>query len=236
VYVYKFDKHRRFVKYKARLVVRGDQQARSKANTYASTLAGRSFRTLVAIAARFDLEMIQYDAINAFVHADLDEEVYMKMPPGHRRNGVILQLRKALYGLRKSPLLWQRDFTNTLKKIGFQPVPHEPCCLTYNGILIFFYVDDIVVAFSRQEAQRAQGLVEKLKNRYSLSGGNELQWFLGIEILRDREKRLIWLSQASYIDKISGLTTTQPRCDTPMSLEELLPHLGGASRADVQLY
>ena len=98
----------------------------------------------------------------------------MKIPLGHRRNGVILHLQKALYGLRKSPLLWQRDFTNTLKKIGFQPVPHEPCCLTYHGILIFFYVDDIVVAFSRQEAQRAQGLVEKLKNRYSLSEGNEL--------------------------------------------------------------
>ena len=90
VYVYKFDKHGRFVKCKARLVVRGDQQARSKQNTYASTLAGRSFRTLVAIAARFDLEMIQFDAINAFVHVDLDEEVYMKMPLGHRRNGVIL--------------------------------------------------------------------------------------------------------------------------------------------------
>jgi hypothetical protein len=158
------------------------------------------------------------------------------MPPGHRRNGVILQLKKALYGLRKSPLLWQRELTATLKKIGFQPVPHEPCCLTYDGILIFFYVDDIVLAFSRQEAQRAQGLVEKMKNRYNLSGGNELQWFLGIEILRDREKRHLWLSQASYIDKISGLATTQPRHDTPMSLEELLPHSGDVSRADVQKY
>ena len=73
----------------------------------------------MAIAARFNLEMIQYDTINAFVHADLDEEVYMKIPPGHQRNGVILYLQKALYGLRKSLLLWQRDFTNTLKKIGF---------------------------------------------------------------------------------------------------------------------
>ena len=35
------------------------------------------------LAARFDLEIIQYDAINAFVHVDLDEEIYMKMPPGH---------------------------------------------------------------------------------------------------------------------------------------------------------
>ena len=35
---------------------------------------------------------------------------------------------------------------------------------------------------------------------------------------------------------MSGLATTQPRCDTPMSLEELLPQSGGASRADVQRY
>jgi hypothetical protein len=175
VYVYKFDKHGRFVMCKARLVVRGDQQARSKQNTYAATLAGRSFRSLIAIAARFDLELIQYDAINAFVNANLDEEVYMKMPPGQRRHDTILKLNKALYGLRKSPLLWQRELTAALKKLGFKPVPHEPCCLTFNGILVFFYVDDIVFAFSRQEANRAQGLVERLKTQYSLTGGGELQ-------------------------------------------------------------
>ena len=60
VYVYKFDKHGRFNKCKARLVVRGDQQIKSiHEETYAATLAGRSFRTLIAIAARFDLELIQ---------------------------------------------------------------------------------------------------------------------------------------------------------------------------------
>ena len=61
VYVYKFDKHRRLVKCKARLVIRGDQQAKGNLSdqaTYASTLAGRSFRTIMAIAARFDLELI----------------------------------------------------------------------------------------------------------------------------------------------------------------------------------
>ena len=59
VYVYKFDKHSRFLKAKARLVVQGDQQAKSLTeNTYTATLARRSFRTLIAIAARFDLEMI----------------------------------------------------------------------------------------------------------------------------------------------------------------------------------
>ena len=81
VYLYKFDKHGRFQKCKARLVVRGDQQAIGSEETYAATLAGRSFRALIAIAARFDLELKQFDAVNAFVNADLDEVVYMRFHP-----------------------------------------------------------------------------------------------------------------------------------------------------------
>jgi Reverse transcriptase (RNA-dependent DNA polymerase) len=81
VYVYKFDKHGRLSKCKAQLVIRGDQQLKSGQNTYASTLAGRSFRSLMAIAARFDLDLFQYDVANAFVNADLNEEIYMRMLP-----------------------------------------------------------------------------------------------------------------------------------------------------------
>ena len=60
----------------------------------------------MAIAARFDLELIQYNTMNAFVNAELEEDVFMKMPLEHRRTRTILKLNKALYGLRKSPLLW----------------------------------------------------------------------------------------------------------------------------------
>lgn len=59
----------------------------------------------MAIAARFDLELMQYDAVNIFVNVRLDKEVFMKMPPGYRRQGTILRLKKALYRLRKSPFL-----------------------------------------------------------------------------------------------------------------------------------
>ena len=130
VYIYKFNKHGGFVKCKARLVVRGDQQAKTRVeDTYAATLAARSFRTFIAIAARFDLELKQYDAVNAFVHAPLRETVLMRLPPGRRAPGRILTLNKALYGLRKSPLLWQQLFTEKLQSLGFEPIPHEPCCL-----------------------------------------------------------------------------------------------------------
>jgi hypothetical protein len=38
----------------------------------------------MAIATRFDLDLFQYDVANAFVNADLNEEIYMRMPPGYR--------------------------------------------------------------------------------------------------------------------------------------------------------
>ena len=44
IYVYKFDKHGRLLKCKARLVVRRDQQAKAELDTYAATLAAQSFR------------------------------------------------------------------------------------------------------------------------------------------------------------------------------------------------
>jgi hypothetical protein len=192
VYVYKFDKHGWFTKCKARLVVRGDQQAKSShEDTYASTLAGRSFRTLMAIAARFDLELLQYDVVNAFVNAELKQDVYMRMPGGYRKPGLILKLQKALYGLRQSPLLWQKELTSTLTSLGFKPVPHEPCCLLKGGIMIFFYVDDLIVAYEKMNQDMVDWAIGKLREKYQLSGGDTLQWFLGIEVIRDRNQHLI---------------------------------------------
>lgn len=59
----------------------------------------------MAISARFDLELIQYDVVNAFVNTDLLFEVYIRLPLGYRKGGLVLRLRKALYGLRQAPLL-----------------------------------------------------------------------------------------------------------------------------------
>ena len=115
VYTYKLDQKHHLVKCKARLVVRGDQQRNiSFQDTYAATLASQSFRILMAVAAKRNLELKQYDVTNAFVHANIDREVYMRMPVGHRKLNTALKLNKALYGLRILPLLWQKEFTNTL--------------------------------------------------------------------------------------------------------------------------
>jgi Reverse transcriptase (RNA-dependent DNA polymerase) len=110
----------------------------------------------------------------------------MKLPPGYRKPGRVLSLKKALYGLRKSPLLWQKELSKTLCELGFTPMKHEPCCFTREQIIVFFYVDDIVFAFRKNHEKQARELVKQLKKRYKLTGGHELQWFLGIEIIRNR--------------------------------------------------
>jgi len=223
VYVYKFDKHGRLLKCKARLVVRGDQQTKITGDTYAATLAARSFRTFMAIAAHFDLELKQYDAVNAFVHAPLPNKVYMRMPLGYRQQGKILQLNKAVYRLRESPVLWQRLFTGTLIDIGFKPIPHEPCCLICDEILIFFYIDDIVLAYWKSDKTKTKNLITWIWNCYNISEEKDLQWFLRIAVYQDCAWKHILLSQVSYTEKIVKLADKTVYSDkTSMTKTELL--------------
>ena len=240
VYTYKSDQDGFLVKCKARLVVRGDQEAKGQMqDTYAATLAGRSFRTLLAIAARDDLEMDQYDVVNAFVHATLEQDVYMRFPPGHHKQGKKLRLNKALYGLRISPLLWQKELTRTLVSLGMEPIPHEPCCFKKDNIYLFFYVDDMTIIYPTDKRVEKDQLAHLLQSKYKISGGEPMKWFLGLEVTRDRPHRRIWLNQTSYISKIAALIDTPDSISmpgTPMSQEELLPSQELATPKEIQGY
>ena len=115
VFTYKEDSDGYITRFKARLVVRGDLQAVSQEEVKAITAAYRTFRLLCALIAGFDLDVIQIDAVNAFVNALVDDEVYLIPPEGiDLPPGFSLRLRKAMYGLRKSPKLWFLEISTTL--------------------------------------------------------------------------------------------------------------------------
>jgi hypothetical protein len=141
----------------------------------------------VAVAATHDLEAYQLDAILAFVNSKLDETVYCKCPDGFEQPGSCWLLRRALYGLRRSPILWLQEFTATLKDLGLREVTDQPCLFVNdNGIIVFFYVDDIVLLCHSNKLPQLHELSTALKSRYGMRDLGELSWFLGIRIIRDR--------------------------------------------------
>lgn len=79
-----------------------------------------SVRTLISIASKLQWPLYQMDVKNAFLNGDLQEEVYMKPPPGlsfplHH----VYRLGHALYGLKQAPHAWFEKLSHTMKKFGF---------------------------------------------------------------------------------------------------------------------
>jgi hypothetical protein len=69
-------------------------------DTYTATLAAKSFWTMMAIAAKWNLTIWQLDAVSAFTNNVLEELVYAYYPDRYKQNRYCLQLIRALYGLR----------------------------------------------------------------------------------------------------------------------------------------
>ncbi len=110
-------------------MVSGNQQKRHDLPTKATTRAITSLRVLLAVVAKFDLETLQLDVVNAFVNADLDKTVFIRMPPEYGEQDKVFKLNGALYGLRQSLLLWQQKLTDEMKKLGFEQIFQGLCVL-----------------------------------------------------------------------------------------------------------
>jgi hypothetical protein len=71
-----------------------------------------------------------------------------------------------LYGLKDAPLLWYKEFSKTLESLGMKPVPGFPCLYTNNWLILFFYVDDIVMAFNPMNSGLHAEFEAKLFKKY----------------------------------------------------------------------
>lgn len=175
----------------------------------------------MALAAVFDLDMEQLDAMNAFCNSNIDELVYMREAPGFESldGDFMLHLEKALYGLHHSPLLWYREISNTLIRLGFTPIDEEPCLFTNGWVFMFFYVDDIVLLAQKGDRSYLKATKACLMELYEMRDLGELHWFLGLQTLRDRPQRQIWIGQDTYIDKITWRFNLEshPKAWTPLS-------------------
>jgi hypothetical protein len=178
-------------------------------------------RTLISCAANFGWPLHQLDVKNAFLHGDLQEEVYMEIPhvfTNEQTIGKVCRLKKSLYVLKQSSCVWFDRFRRAMCDMGYYQCngdrtvfyKHQGSCIT----ILAFYVDDIVI--TGDDVKEIKKLKERLSRAFEVKDLGPLRYFLGIEIARSSKG--IILSQRKYVlDLLSetGMLGCRP-CGSPI--------------------
>ncbi|KAH9175695.1 hypothetical protein AeNC1_017631, partial [Aphanomyces euteiches] len=119
-------------RFKARLCIKGFLQIAGVdfTDTFAPVLRLESLRALCALVAILELETKQLDIKTAFLHGDLDEEIYMEQPDGYVREGsesLVCRLQKSLYGLKQAPRQWHKKLHAFFLDLGFTQCYKDQC-------------------------------------------------------------------------------------------------------------
>jgi hypothetical protein len=138
------------------------------------------------------------------LHGDLEEEIYMKHPRGFVLRGkkyLVCKLKISLYGLKKSPRMWDQNFDTYILSLGFVRSKYDHCIYSKeedgNFIYVALYVDDMFLIGNSMDAIKE--VKKKLSSKFDMKDLSALKFIMGMEIKRDKEARNIWLNHTNYI-------------------------------------
>ena len=120
IFKLKRDAEGRIVRYKCQLVAGGHRQVFGidYDETFAPVSKATSLRVFLSFAAHNKWQVSQFDIKTAFLHGDLDLDVYMLQPEGFEEGtGLVCKLEKSLYGLKQAPRAWFEKLTAFLTYI-----------------------------------------------------------------------------------------------------------------------
>ncbi|CAL1397307.1 unnamed protein product [Linum trigynum] len=210
VFKIKHDEHNRQPLFKARLVVKGFSQRKciDFDEIFSPVVKMTSIRTVLGIAASLNLEVEQMDVKTAFLHGDLEEEIYMEQPEGfkkEKKEDYVCRLRKSLYGLKQAPRQWYKKFESVMGEQGYMKTTSDHCIFVKkfsdgDFIILLLYVDDMLI--DGQNVSKINDLKKELSKSFAMKDLGLAKQILGVRIIRDRGAKKIWFSQEKYIEKV----------------------------------
>ena len=195
--------------FKARYVAKGYNQTEGidYNETFAPTANITSVRALMQIAVQNDLIVHQMDVKTAYLHAPIEEEIYLEQPEGFDKTSekggkMVCKLKKSIYGLKQSGRNWYKLLNDHLEQDNFVRNLSDHCVykkqIGHEKIIVIIWVDDLVIAASSNDLlNKFKGT---MKAKFNMKDLGKISYFLGIKFEQNEEK--IIMNQRSYILKM----------------------------------
>jgi len=190
-------------RHRARLVADGHLTDIPLESVYSGVVSLKGLRLVVFLAELNQLELWCTDIGSAYLEAITSEKLYIVAGPEFGdREGHILVIHKALYGLRSSGARWHERFADCLRDIGFFPCKAEPdIWMRRSGNVyeyIAVYVDDL--AFALKDPQAFATILQD-KYSFKIKGTGPISYHLGMDFFRDKDGTLC-IAPRKYIEKM----------------------------------
>ena len=150
-----------------------------------------SKKKVLTIVTAENLHLEQLDVKIAFLHGDLEEEIYMRQPEGFKKadkKNPVCRLKKSLYCLKQAPRQWYKKFDSFMGSNGFTRCQADHCCyfkkFDNNFIILLLYVDDMLVVGSYM--QEIINLKQKLSKQFEMKDLGAAKQILGMRIKRHK--------------------------------------------------
>jgi hypothetical protein len=119
--------------------------------------------------------MSQLDAISVFINITLDKIVYYRMPEGFYILGKYFFLNKTFYNLARVPRFWFKNLNSIFLNIGFRQIPDISCFFISRMIIVFFYINNIIVFNRKKNKVITKKFKADLYQKYKLKDKKKLK-------------------------------------------------------------
>ena len=214
VYKTKRDANGEIDRFKARLVAQGfsQEQGVDYDEVFAPVARYDSIRSVLAIGTQLDLEIHQMDVRSAYLNGKLEEEIFMKQPPGFvdkTHPHKVCRLNASLYGLKQSARCWNLVIDRYFKSKNFIQNLADPCVyykfeVNENGeeviIIVAIYVDDSIICSNKTSVLNL--VKQQLSERFEMDDRGEIHYILGMSVQRNRKLKTLTIDQKAYLENV----------------------------------